>query len=173
MCIFLCRLTRKPILKSCLFLADCLHEDSHKPARSSQRSEYWPAEYDFKDMYVWSLCLSVCTSMSWGIIYWNRRGRIISHVPPPISDDEINGLKLRGGRGARGRRVVYYGTLEQRGTHVRCTYQSGDNHGEKNTIHRTGIVCCGGTSWSNSSHPFSAVVVTLCDVYVLVAYSFR
>lgn len=99
MCIFLCRLTRKPILKSCLFLADCLHEDSHKPARSSQRSEYWPAENDFKDMYVWSLCLSVCTSMSWGIIYWNRRGRIISHVPPPISDDEINGWKLRGGVG--------------------------------------------------------------------------
>lgn len=101
MCIFLCRLTREPILKSCLFLADCLHEDSHKPARSSQRSDFWPAEYDFRDdMYVRSLCLSVCTSMSWWIIYWNRRGRIISHVPPPISDDEINGWKLRGGSGS-------------------------------------------------------------------------
>lgn len=38
--------------------------------------------------------------MSWGIIYWNCCGWIISYVLLFILDDEINGWKLRGGLGS-------------------------------------------------------------------------
>lgn len=60
--IFLCRLTRKPILTFFLYLIDCLHEDSHKLARLSERREYWPAEQDITDlktMYVHFVCVLV------------------------------------------------------------------------------------------------------------------
>lgn len=44
-----------------------------------------------------------------------------------------NDWKLGGGRGARGRRVGYFGT------EVRCTYQSGEDHGEKKKADETGL----------------------------------
>lgn len=74
----------------------------------------------------------------------NRHGQI-RHVPLPILDDEKKKwLEARRGSGSSKTKDWIYKEHWNRGeqTHGRCTYESGDGHGEKNKADETGLEVC-------------------------------